>query len=95
MDAGAVRTVSTDATDVEALARLSDGADAIFMCAMAAYHRWQTDFFPILDGTHNLEQTRPIGVTWEANRLPTAAQHHFPDLVSSNGARDMVILLMT
>lgn len=33
------------------LAVLSKGADAIFMCAMAAYHRWPTDFFPIMDGT--------------------------------------------
>jgi len=51
LDAGPVRTVSADATDADALARLSDGADAIFMCAMAAYDRWPTDFFPILDGT--------------------------------------------
>ncbi|MHC2569812.1 NAD(P)H-binding protein [Rhizobium leguminosarum] len=55
-DAG-VRTVSADATDAEALARLGDGADAIFMCAMAAYHRWPTDFFPILDGTVQAAET--------------------------------------
>lgn len=51
IDAGAVRTVSSDATDPVQLAELAKGADAIFMCAMAAYHRWLTDFFPILDGT--------------------------------------------
>jgi nucleoside-diphosphate-sugar epimerase len=51
LDAGAVRTVSSDATDAAQLARLAKGADAIFMCAMAAYHRWPTDFFPIMDGT--------------------------------------------
>ena len=51
LDAGAVRTVSSDATDAAQLAALSKGADAVFMCAMAAYHRWPTDFFPIMDGT--------------------------------------------
>lgn len=51
LDAGDVRTVSLDATDAAQLARLAKDADAIFMCAMAAYHRWPTDFFPIMDGT--------------------------------------------
>ena len=51
LSAGAVRTVSSDATDAAQLAGLAKGADAIFMCAMAAYHRWPTDFFPIMDGT--------------------------------------------
>lgn len=51
LDAGDVRTVSSDATDAARLAELAKGADAIFMCAMAAYHRWPTDFFPIMDGT--------------------------------------------
>ncbi len=47
---GHVRTAQADATDAAALERISRGADAIFMCAMAAYHRWPTDFFPIMDG---------------------------------------------
>ena len=51
LDAGDVRTVSADATDAAQLAKISRGADAIFMCAMAAYNRWPTDFFPIIDGT--------------------------------------------
>jgi len=51
LDAGDVRTVSADATDAAQLAKISKGAEAIFMCAMAAYHRWPTDFFPIMDGT--------------------------------------------
>lgn len=51
LDAGDVRTVSLDATDAAQLAGLAKGADGIFMCAMAAYHRWPTDFFPIMDGT--------------------------------------------
>ncbi len=46
-----VRTVQADATDASELSRICRGADAIFMCAMAAYHRWPTDFFPIIDGT--------------------------------------------
>lgn len=45
-----VRTVRADATDAEALTQVCKGADAIFMCAMAAYDRWPTDFFPIMDG---------------------------------------------
>jgi len=46
-----VRLVQADATDAVALSQISGGADAIFMCAMAPYHRWPTDFFPIIDGT--------------------------------------------
>ncbi|TIO06154.1 NAD-dependent epimerase/dehydratase family protein [Mesorhizobium sp.] len=45
-----VRAVQADATDADALARISRGADAVFMCAMAAYDRWPIDFFPIMDG---------------------------------------------
>ena len=51
LEVGDVRTVSCDATDAAQLAGLAKGADAIFLCAMAAYHRWPTDFFPIMDGT--------------------------------------------
>jgi nucleoside-diphosphate-sugar epimerase len=51
LSVGNVQTVSSDATDAAQLAAISKGADAIFMCAMAAYHRWPTDFFPIMDGT--------------------------------------------
>ncbi|MGY8710652.1 NAD(P)H-binding protein [Bradyrhizobium sp. 18BD] len=51
LDIAGVRMVSADATDAAQLAELAKGADAIFMCAMAAYHRWPTDFFPIMDGT--------------------------------------------
>ncbi|MGO4636940.1 NAD-dependent epimerase/dehydratase family protein [Mesorhizobium sp. 2RAF45] len=40
-----VRTIQADATDASELSRICRGADAIFMCAMAAYHRWPTDFF--------------------------------------------------
>ncbi|MGZ2487826.1 nucleoside-diphosphate-sugar epimerase [Rhizobium pisi] len=45
-----VRAVRADATDAEALMPLCKGADAVFMCAMAPYDRWPTDFFPIMDG---------------------------------------------
>ena len=54
---GEVRTVSADATDVAQLVRISRGADVIFMCAMAPYHRWPTEFFPILDGTVKAAET--------------------------------------
>lgn len=46
-----VRVVQADATNAAELSRISRGADAIFMCAMATYHRWPSDFFPIIDGT--------------------------------------------
>src|ERR1700756_2509375 len=49
-DRGPVRAIKADAADAEALARICKGADAIFMCAMPAYDRWPTDFFPIMDG---------------------------------------------
>ncbi|MDI4235490.1 NAD(P)H-binding protein [Bradyrhizobium sp. Arg237L] len=51
IEARAVRTISADATNAVQLAEISKGAEAIFMCAMAAYDRWPTDFFPIVDGT--------------------------------------------
>jgi nucleoside-diphosphate-sugar epimerase len=51
IDAGAVRTISADAANAAQLAEISKGAEVIFMCAMAAYDRWPTDFFPIMDGT--------------------------------------------
>ncbi|RWL93531.1 MAG: NAD-dependent epimerase/dehydratase family protein [Mesorhizobium sp.] len=46
-----VRSMQADATDASALSRVCRGAEAVFMCAMATYHRWPTDFFPIIDGT--------------------------------------------
>ncbi|TGS02292.1 NAD-dependent epimerase/dehydratase family protein, partial [Mesorhizobium sp. M2E.F.Ca.ET.209.01.1.1] len=52
-----VRAVQADATDASDLARVCQGADAIFMCAMATYHRWPTDFFPIIDGTVRAAET--------------------------------------
>jgi len=45
-----VENVHLDARDGEALARISSSAEAIFMCAMAPYTRWPTDFPPIMDG---------------------------------------------
>ncbi|TIX04342.1 MAG: oxidoreductase, partial [Mesorhizobium sp.] len=51
IDLPGVRAVQADAADAAELSRMARGADAIFMCAMAAYDRWPTDFFPILDGT--------------------------------------------
>ncbi|RRI03844.1 NAD-dependent epimerase/dehydratase family protein [Mesorhizobium tamadayense] len=51
VDLPGVRATQADATDAAELSRISRGAEAIFMCAMAPYDRWPTDFFPILDGT--------------------------------------------
>jgi nucleoside-diphosphate-sugar epimerase len=49
VDAG-INVVALDARDGQGLARVSTGADAIFMCAMAPYTQWPTDFPPIMDG---------------------------------------------
>jgi len=49
-DADNIPGVALDAVDGEALARISAGAEAIFMCAMAAYTRWPSDFPPIMEG---------------------------------------------
>ncbi|MGV1794484.1 NAD-dependent epimerase/dehydratase family protein [Rhizobium sp. A37_96] len=42
--------VALDARNGQELARISAGAETIFMCAMALYTRWPTDFPPIMDG---------------------------------------------
>jgi nucleoside-diphosphate-sugar epimerase len=46
----AINGVALDARDGQGLARVSAGAEAIFMCAMAPYNKWPTDFPPIMDG---------------------------------------------
>lgn len=51
INATGVHTISSDATDAGQLAKLAKGAEVIFMCAMAAYDRWPSDFFPIMEGT--------------------------------------------
>jgi nucleoside-diphosphate-sugar epimerase len=45
-----INGIALDAADGQGLAQVSAGADAIFMCAMAPYHRWPTDFPPIMSG---------------------------------------------
>ncbi|MER9135065.1 NAD-dependent epimerase/dehydratase family protein [Mesorhizobium sp. M0830] len=52
-----VRPIQADATDASELSRICRDADVIFMCAMATYHRWPTDFFPIIDGTVRAAET--------------------------------------
>ncbi|RAZ92834.1 oxidoreductase [Mesorhizobium hawassense] len=47
---GSVAAVALDARDADGLARIGAGAEAIFMCAMAPYTRWPTDFPPIMEG---------------------------------------------
>lgn len=42
--------LALDASDGARLAAASQGVDAIIMCAMAPYHRWPTDFPPIMAG---------------------------------------------
>jgi len=54
-----VKSVALDASHGAALAEVSRGAEAIFMCAMAPYHRWPTDFPPIVNGT--VEAAEQVG----------------------------------
>jgi nucleoside-diphosphate-sugar epimerase len=49
-DGAGVSGAALDARDGQGLARVGAGAEAIFMCAMALYTRWPTDFPPIMDG---------------------------------------------
>ncbi|WP_217573719.1 NAD-dependent epimerase/dehydratase family protein [Mesorhizobium sp. GbtcB19] len=53
---GAVAAFALDARDADGLARIGAGAEAIFMCAMAPYTRWPTDFPPIMEGVAEAAQ---------------------------------------
>ena len=46
-EAGGIERVAADASDGEALARLTEGATAIYSCAGPPYHRWSTDWPPL------------------------------------------------
>ena len=46
-EAGGIERVAADASDAEALARLTEGATAIYSCAGPPYHRWSTDWPPL------------------------------------------------
>lgn len=88
--AGPVRTISADATDAAQLTRLAKGADAIFMCAMAAYHRWPTDFFPIMDGTVKAAEANGAKLIVLGNLYGYGAgapQPLTPDLPADPGSR--------
>ncbi len=53
-----VDAIALDACDYDALARASEGAEVLFMCAMAPYHRWPAEFPPIMEGvTRAVEKT--------------------------------------
>jgi nucleoside-diphosphate-sugar epimerase len=56
-DRASISGVALDARDGQGLARLGAGAQAIFMCAMAPYTRWPTDFPPIMDGVVGAAQS--------------------------------------
>jgi nucleoside-diphosphate-sugar epimerase len=43
----AVERVAADATDVDRLSALANGATALYDCANPAYHRWLTDWPPL------------------------------------------------
>ncbi len=44
---GGIECVAADASDGEVLARLTDGAVALYSCAGPAYHRWSSDWPPL------------------------------------------------
>jgi nucleoside-diphosphate-sugar epimerase len=46
-EAGGIERVAADASDGEALARLTEGATALYSCAGPPYHRWSTDWPPL------------------------------------------------
>jgi nucleoside-diphosphate-sugar epimerase len=43
----AIERVTADATDAEQLARVADGATALYNCANPPYHQWFTDWPPL------------------------------------------------
>jgi nucleoside-diphosphate-sugar epimerase len=43
----AIERVAADATDADRLARLADGAAALYNCASPLYHQWFTDWPPL------------------------------------------------
>jgi nucleoside-diphosphate-sugar epimerase len=45
-----VDAIALDARDTNAVARAAEGAEVLFMCAMAPYHQWPTEFPPIMEG---------------------------------------------
>lgn len=50
------RSVRADAADGDRLAQVCAGAETIFMCAMAPYDRWPSDFPPIMTGVVSAAQ---------------------------------------
>ncbi|MGY4768230.1 NAD-dependent epimerase/dehydratase family protein [Kribbella sp. CWNU-51] len=46
-EGGGIERVAADASNGEALARLAEGATAIYSCAGPPYHRWSTDWPPL------------------------------------------------
>jgi len=45
--ADGIELVAADASDAQALTRLTEGAKTLFNCANPAYHRWLTDWPPL------------------------------------------------
>jgi nucleoside-diphosphate-sugar epimerase len=50
IDGVGISSIALDARDGQGLAEVSASAEVIFMCAMAPYTKWPTDFPPIMDG---------------------------------------------
>src|SRR5690606_11911333 len=54
---GTVRSAAVDATDAAALSRLATGATALYSCVNPAYHRWPTDWPPLMAGMLDAAET--------------------------------------
>jgi nucleoside-diphosphate-sugar epimerase len=63
-DTGGIEAVAGDASDGAGLARLAEGATAIYSCAGPPYHRWSTDWPPLGAALiHAAESTGAVLVT--------------------------------
>ncbi|WP_327111979.1 NAD-dependent epimerase/dehydratase family protein [Nocardia sp. NBC_01730] len=59
-----IERIAADATDSSSLSTHSAGATAIYQCAQPEYHRWPTDFPPLIQSTiSTAEKTGAVLVT--------------------------------
>jgi nucleoside-diphosphate-sugar epimerase len=60
----AIELVAADATGADQLARLTEGAAALYNCANPQYHRWLTDWPPLAEALLSAaERTGSVLVT--------------------------------
>lgn len=72
-DAGSLRDVehvAADASDADALTRVTRGADVLYNCANPPYHRWVTDWPPIAAALLDAAQAHDAVLVTAANLYP-------------------------